>query len=195
MNDFWLCFVPLFVAVDAIGVLPIFLGFTDGIKKARVRKIVLQSVLTASVVGLAFLFLGEAVLRALGISVADFMIAGGIVLLIISINDIISFEKKHKSVDEESMGAVPIGVPLIVGPAVLTTSILLVREYGPWVTVLSLVINILFAGVVFWFSGAINRVLGKTGAKTFSKLAHLLLAAISVMIMRKGIMIYLSAKM
>jgi multiple antibiotic resistance protein len=82
-----------------------------------------------------------------------------------------------------------------VGPAVLTTSILLVREYGPWVTVLSLVINILFAGVVFWFSGAINRVLGKTGAKTFSKLAHLLLAAISVMIMRKGIMIYLSAKM
>jgi len=191
MKYFWLCFVPLFVAVDAIGVLPLFLGFTEGIKAVKVRKIVLQSILTALVVGLAFLFLGEAILRLLGISVADFMIAGGIVLLVISINDIIAFEKKHKAVDEDSMGAVPIGVPLIVGPAVLTTSILLVREYGPWVTVLALVINILIAGVVFWFSGAINKILGKTGAKTFSKLAHLLLAAISVMIMRKGIMIYL----
>ena len=195
MNDFWLCFVPLFVAVDAIGTLPIFLGFTEGIKTAKVRKIVLQSILTASIVGLAFLFLGEAVLRMLGISVADFMIAGGIVLLVISINDIITFEKRHKGIDQDSMGAVPIGVPLTVGPAVLTTSILLVREYGPWITVLSLIINILIAGVVFWFSGVINKFLGKTGAKTFSKLAHLLLAAISVMIMRKGIMIYLSAKM
>lgn len=195
MNDFWLCFVPLFVAVDAIGTLPIFLGFTEGIKPAKTRKIVLQSILTASVVGLLFLFLGEALLRLLGITVADFMIAGGIVLLIISISDIITYEKRHRSMDEESMGAVPIGVPLIVGPAVLTTSILLVQEYGPWMTVLSLVINILIAGVVFWFSGAINKILGKTGAKTFSKLAHLLLAAISVMIMRKGIMIYLSGKM
>ncbi len=193
MKEFWLCFVPLFVAVDAIGALPIFMGFTEGLKKERVRKIVLQSVLTALIVGLTFLFLGEALLKTLGISVADFMIAGGIVLLVISISEIlISYEKRNRAIDQESMGAVPIGVPLIVGPAVLTTSILLVREYGPWMTVASFVTNILLVGIVFWFSTSINRFLGKTGAKTFSKLAHLLLAAISIMIIRKGIMIYLA---
>jgi len=191
MKEFWLCFVPLFVAVDAIGALPIFLGFTEGVKEAKVRRIVLQSILTASIVGIAFLFLGEALLRTLGISVADFMIAGGIVLLVISINDIVAFEKKTRSLDQDSMGSVPIGVPLIVGPAVLTTSILLVHEYGALMTVAAFMANILIVGVVFWFSTAINKILGKTGAKTFSKLAHLLLAAISVMIMRKGIMLYL----
>jgi multiple antibiotic resistance protein len=192
MKEFWLCFVPLFVAVDALGVLPIFLGFTEGCTPERVRRVVLQSILTALVAGIAFLFLGEALLRMLGITVADFMVAGGTVLFVIALNDIVSFEKKHRQVEIDSLGAVPIGVPLIVGPAVLTTSILLSRDYGPWITVLGLTANILIAGLVFWFSGPITRLLGKTGAKAFSKLAHLLLAAIAVMIVRKGILAYLA---
>lgn len=189
MKIFWLCFVPLFVAVDAIGVLPLFIGMTEGLKKDKVEKIVLQSVATAAIVALTFLALGETALRFLGITMSDFMIAGGIVLLIIAITDLVHFEKRVFKLDPDSLGAVPIGVPLIVGPAVLATSMLLTREYGFWPTFFAILVNVSIAGIVFWFSIPINKLLGKAGAKTFSKLANLLLASIAIMIMRKGIIL------
>ena len=80
MRDFWLCFVPLFVAVDAIGVLPMYLSLTEGLDPSRVRRVLLQSVATATAVALAFLGGGKALMTLLGITVADFMIAGGVLL-------------------------------------------------------------------------------------------------------------------
>lgn len=192
MKSFWLCFLPLFVAVDAIGVLPMFLGFTEDMDKDRVRKVVYQSVITAMAVALVFLVAGKAILDLLGITVADFMIAGGILLFIISMSDLLSSEKKRRRVDTESIGAVPIGVPLITGPAVLTTLIILLNEHGLVLTALALILNDTIAGTIFYFSRHINRLLGNTGAKTLSKIANLLLAAIAVMIVRKGIMIIIS---
>lgn len=187
MENFWLCFVPLFVAVDAVGVLPLFIGLTEGIGPARRRRIVAQSVLTALLVGIGFLFLGDSILVFLGISINDFLVAGGILLLVISVNDTLAGEKRRRAVDHDSLGAVPIGVPLIVGPAVLTTSLLMLRQYGTLVTVLAVVANILLAGLVFLGSGLLIRVLGKPGSRTVSKLAALLLAAIAVHMIRRGI--------
>ena len=192
MKSFWLCFVPLFVATDAIGVLPMFLGFTEGMDKKKIHSVVYQSVITAMAVALLFVFAGKAILDLLGITVADFMIAGGILLFIISISDLLSSEKNQRKVDTESMGAVPIGVPLITGPAVLTTSILLLNEYGVILTATSIILNVSIVGIVFYFSFYINKLLGNAGAKTLSKIANLLLAAIAVMIVRKGIMIIIS---
>jgi multiple antibiotic resistance protein len=188
MRNYWLCFVPLFVAVDAIGVLPLFMNLTHGVKPLRVRKIVFQSVITALVVALVFCAIGEIILNLLGITVSDFMIAGGVLLFALSLYDLISFDKHQHKVDVQSLGAVPVGVPLIVGPAVLTTTILLLRQYGLAPTITAVVVNVAIAGVVLWFSQAIIRTLGKTGAKTVSKLASLLLAAIGVMMVRKGVM-------
>jgi len=191
MLEFWLCFVPLFVAVDAIGVLPMFLSLTEGFDAAKVRRIIAQSMITAIVVALLFLAIGKFVLHFLGITVADFMIAGGILLLTISVSDILSPEKRQRQVDPESVGAVPVGVPLIVGPAVLTTMIALAGQYGFLWTIAAAMINILIAGLVLRTSGSIIRVLGKAGARVISKLASLLLAAIAVMMIRKGITAFL----
>ncbi len=188
MRNYWLCFVPLFVAVDAIGVLPLFMNLTHGVNPLRVRKIVFQSVITALAVAMVFCAIGEIILNLLGITVSDFMIAGGVLLFALSLYDLISFDKHQHKVDVQSLGAVPVGVPLIVGPAVLTTTILLLRQYGLAPTITAVVVNVAFAGVVLWFSQAIIRTLGKTGAKTVSKLASLLLAAIGVMMVRKGVM-------
>ena len=187
MKSFWLCFVPLFIAVDAIGVLPIFISFTQDIKPRRVRTIIYQSVITAIIVALFFLIGGKAILDMLGITVSDFMIAGGVLLFAISINDLLTSDKIQRKIDPESLGAVPLGVPLITGPAVLTTSILLLNEHGFVPTAVAILINVLIAGVVFSFSIYIHRFLGKAGSKTLSKIASLLLAAIGVMIVRKGI--------
>jgi multiple antibiotic resistance protein len=187
MKSFWLSFVPLFVAVDAIGVLPLFINLTEDIEPQKVRLIIVQSMITALIVALTFIIVGTAILQLLGITVADFMIAGGTLLFILSIRDILSTEKRSYAVDQESMGAVPIGVPLITGPAVLTTSMLLINEHSLIITSLAIVINIMIAGGIFYFAPLINRVLGRTGAKTVSKITSLLLAAIGVMIIRRGI--------
>jgi multiple antibiotic resistance protein len=187
MKHFWLCFVPLFVAVDAIGVMPMYLGLTEGLASSNRRRVLTQSVLTAAAVSLAFLAGGKALLNLLGVTVADFMVAGGILLFVISMTDLISTEKTQRRVDPESLGAVPLGVPLISGPAVLTTSLLLLDQYGPVPTAVAVVANILLAGIVFLVAGPLHRVLGGVGAKILSKIANLLLASIAVMIVRKGI--------
>lgn len=184
---FWSCFVPLFIAVDSIGLLPIFLGLVEGMDRSQVKKVLFQSILTAALVALLFLFVGEAVLRLLGITVPDFMIAGGIILFLIAINGLFTDSEKRRGVNPDQLGVVPIGVPLIAGPAVLTTSMLLIREHGLTPTAFALIANIIVAGLMFGSSRHILKIMGASGAKIISKVAHLLLAAIAVMMVRKGL--------
>ena len=192
MKEFWLCFLPLFVAVDAVGVLPLFIGLTEGIETPDRRRIILQSVATAGAVAVAFLAVGRIVLGFLGVTVADFLIAGGVLLFALSLTDLLTAEKSRRRVNVENLGAVPLGVPLIVGPAVLSTLFTLVVEYGALTVILAILANIAIAGTVFWFSGPINRLLGKAGSKTISKLAAFLLAAIAVTMVRRGLVMVLA---
>ncbi len=187
MENFFLCFIPFFVAVDAIGVLPIYLGLTEGFSSERRRSIIIQSLITASAVAIAFLLGGPFVLDLVGVGVSDFMVAGGILLLVISLSDLVTGEKRQRLVDTETLGAVPIGVPLISGPAVLTTSVLFANEYGVIPTALALLVNIAIAGLVFFLAAPIERFLGLAGSKTLSKVASLFLASIAVMLIRRGI--------
>ena len=187
MKAIILCFVPLFVAVDVIGILPMFLTLTEGIATEKRRQIIIQSVLTAAAVAILFVLVGPSIFRLLNISVADFMVAGGMLLFIIALRDMLSAEKSHRYGDLATLGAVPIGVPLITGPAVLTTSLLLYNQHGALPTFTALVTNIFFAGVVFWFADTITRILGNAGTKTMSKIASILMASIAVMMIRKGI--------
>ncbi len=187
MKDFWLCFVPLFVAVDAFGVIPLFLSLTEGLESRQLRKVVVQSVITAASVAIIFLVFGPALLSYLGITVADFMIAGGVLLLVISLSDLLTGEKIQRQIDADSVGAVPIGIPLIAGPALLTSCILLANTYGKMITSTAVIANIVLAGIIFAFAKPISRLMGRTGTKTISKVASLLLAAIAVMLIRRGI--------
>jgi len=187
MKDFWLCFVPLFVAVDPLGVLPFYMALTERIPPSKRRNVLLQTFVTASAVSVAFLMGGPALLSLLGITVSDFMVAGGILLFVISLMDLVTGEKRQRRVDPKTLGAVPLGVPLIAGPAVLTTSVLLAKLYGLAVTGVALLLNICIAVAVFYFSNPINRLLGHAGLRIVSKIASLLLACIAVMLVRQGI--------
>lgn len=188
MKTFWLCFFPLFVAVDAIGVLPIFMTLTQDMDAKGVRRSIIQSVITATAVALVFLFLGTALLAYLGIQVADFMVAGGVLIFAIALSDMLrTIPANTALLDMDTLGAVPLGVPLIAGPAVLTTSLLLINAYGALPTAISVVVNILLAGAVFRLAPYIHNFLGKAGSRTVSKISNLLLAAIAVMMIRKGI--------
>jgi multiple antibiotic resistance protein len=186
LKNILLSFIPVFVAVDAIGVLPIFIGLTEGTDSKAKGKIIIQSMLTASGLAIGFMLLGKGVFRLLGITVEDFMIAGGAILFCLAITDILNPVKKRR-MPSADLGAVPLGTPLIVGPAVLTTSLVIISHYGFWPTVISVLLNILLAGLIFRASSALMRFVGEAGAKALSKITSLLLAAIAVMLIRKGL--------
>lgn len=186
MKHFLLTFIPILVAMDAIGVLPIFIGFTEHLKKHERRKVLTQSIATAFIVGIIFLFLGKLIFELLGVLVADFKIAGGLVLLAISLRDILQ-NGRGRNFSPDTVGAVPIGTPLITGPAVLTTMVILLDSYGLFFTVLSFIVNLFLVWITFYHAASISKFLGKAGSRAFSKIASLLLAAIAIMMVRKGV--------
>lgn len=187
LQDFFLAFVPIFVAVDALGMLPVFMSLTLKMRQAERQRLVRLSIVTALLVALSFLLVGKLIFLWLGITFADFLVAGGAILFILSIRDLLSFEKKVR-VSEGSIGVVPLAVPLIVGPAVLTSSMISLSSFGWIPTVLSLISNILLCGVILHFSSAFSKVLGETGSQTLSKIFNLLLAAIGIMLIRRGLL-------
>lgn len=191
MQEFWLSFVPIFVAMDVIGIIPLFLSLTEKLDARRKRKVIVQSLATALAVALAFLAIGSAIMNLLKITMADFMVAGGVLLFIIAMKDLVSIGRVHSETGvadlPEGMGAVPLGVPLLVGPGVLATILLLAKEQGLYPTLAATLLNVALAGLAFSLAGTLYRFLGDTGARIVSKLASLLLASIAVMMVRRGI--------
>ena len=189
-----LSFIPIFVAVDAIGVLPIVTSLTQGLDQKQKNRIILQSMLTAACLAVGFVLVGKLVFRALGITMGDFMIAGGVILFCLAIIDIVNPIKRRR-MPSNDLGVVPLGTPLIAGPAVLTTSMLAVSEYGLLPTLISVIANILLAGAFLRLSVLLIRLLGDAGAKALSKVSSLLLAAIAVMLVRKGLESFLGPRL
>jgi multiple antibiotic resistance protein len=192
VRDFLLAFVPIFVAVDAIGVVPVFLNLTEGLDKLQRRRIVLQSFVTALAVAVGFIFLGKAVFGLMGVTEYDFMVAGGVLLFVLATVDLVSGVKFARQMP--TLGAFPIGTPLIVGPAVLTTSLMLVDVYGLWQTLLSVVVNVALGCGVLLSADVLERGLGRAGSRAVSKVAMLILAAIAIMMIRKGLTAILTGK-
>ncbi len=179
-------FIPIFVAIDIFAVLPIFLSMTHSLTVKSREKIIRESILTALMASLLFIALGEAIFRILGITGNDFKIAGGIVLLVFAVIELLKRDEGRRKLAGK-FGVVPIGVPLIVGPAVLTTLLVLVDHYGIFATVLSLLVNLLIVWISFKKGQAVLRVLGEGGIIAISKIMALLLASIAVMMIRIGI--------
>lgn len=190
LKNILLSFIPVFVAVDAIGVLPIFFSLTEGIELKEKTKIIVQSMVTASALAIGFILVGKGVFKLLSITIGDFMVAGGAILFCLAITDILNPAKKRR-IPSGELGVVPLGTPLIVGPAVLTTSMVIISQYGFWPTAISVLLNILLAGLIFKASATLMRFVGEAGAKALSKITSLLLAAIAVMLIRKGLIQFL----
>jgi len=148
-------------------------------------KVITQSMLTALGSAIGFVLVGKLIFKWLGITMGDFMVAGGAILFCLAITDLVSPAKRRRIPGKE-LGAVPLGTPLIAGPAVLTTSLMIVSQFGLYSTIISLVANILVTGLIFRFSFVLMKLLGEAGTKALSKITSLLLAAIAVMLIRKG---------
>jgi len=187
-TDLLSLFLPLFVAMDPLGVLPAFIQMTSELSHARRQKMVDLSILTAGAVGLLFIPLGPLVLLALGVKTGDFQVAGGLLVLVVALRDVV-WDQKMMTMSEtsESLGIVPFGIPLLVGPAVFATLILLRDRFSSLEIGACLVLNLLISWVVFKKSASLMQWMGLTGTRVVSKLAALLLAAYAVMMIRVGI--------
>ena len=189
LKPYLLTFIPIFVAVDAIGNIPLFVSMVEGISKKQRHKIVLDTVYTATLMAILFMFLGKGVLRLLNITISDFQIAGGLLLFVIASRLLLPDAQKSLTTGshDKYLGVFPLGTPLVTGPAVLTTTLIMVDTFGVMPTFVSLVLNMLIVWVTLASSDLIIKVIGQSGTRAFSKIMYILLAAIAVMMARKGI--------
>ena len=185
-QSFVLTFLPLFIAIDALGNVPFIISLSEGMSSRERHKMINIATITATIVGLVFLFFGQFILNVLNITPGSFAIAGGIILLVLSIR-YMTTGHFVEVVKEEMVAVVPIGTPLTVGPATITTLLLLVDIYPLYIILISFAVNIVINWVVFMLSGQIVRFMGQGGVKGISKVFSLLLAAIAVSMMIRGL--------
>ncbi|MGA3288559.1 MAG: MarC family protein [Bacteroidota bacterium] len=193
LKIFVLSFIPLFVAIDVLGLVPIFLSLTGKMNPKEKKKLITDATLTALAVSLVFLFGGRMIFNFLGITENDFRVGGGIVLLVLAIVELI-FVGEDNRTPQTSVGVVPIGIPLIIGPAVLTTLLIVVDAYGYLAAVIALLANLFLVWLIFRNSNLIIRIMGEAGSKAFAKVAALFMAAIAIMMIRVGLTAMISAR-
>ena len=185
LEKFFLAFIPIFVAIDPIGLVALFMGLGTHASSPQRTKQALLGIFTGFCVSVGFIFLGKIVFTALGITVADFQVAGGLILLVLAGRELIGTGGNNRTGSDE-FGIVPLGMPLIAGPALLTALLILVDTVGVIYTLVSLVLNLAIVALALCQASRVARLLGNQGLRGVSKLIALLLAAIAVSLIRRG---------
>jgi len=189
MEKFIASLLSLFITLDPVGTIvgtiPFYVSYTHNFTKERKNRILFISISICFVVGVLFLYFGEFLFKFLKISFSDFLIASGIILLIFSITEFIG--ASQFKVEEEELAIVPLAIPLLAGPAFLTTILISKKFYGTGITLICLFLNTVFAYFILFYSQNISHAIGKTGIKGLIKILSLFLAALGIKFIREGI--------
>ena len=179
--------LALFIVVDPIGNIPTFIALTQGLSPSARQ----QAFRTATIIGLTlvitFALAGDQILGFFGVTLNDFMIAGGILLFAIAIKILVLEGWKGLAEQREGVGAVPMAIPLLAGPGAITTTIVGLRSNGLPITLASTLIVFAVAGMIFHYIEPLNRLLGRTGSLVIERVMAMLLAAIAVGYVLKGL--------
>lgn len=184
-EKFFIAFIPVFVAIDPIGLVALFMGLGTSASPQQRKHQAVLGIFTGLGVAIGFIFLGKIIFSALGITVADFQIAGGLILLILATRELVTFGPPDRGGADE-FGIVPLGMPLIAGPALLTALLILIDTVGILFTLVSLLVNLAIVAVALCNADRFSRWMGKQGLRGVSKIIALLLAAIAVSLIRRG---------
>lgn len=186
-------FLPLFVAINIPGILPLYIGMTEAMPPRARRNLLIKAMTVAAVVALLMLFAGEVIFRTLGISVNDLRVGGGLILLVLSITDLVFGELKNRRTGDadpgeaQELAVVPLGIPLIIGPAAITTILVTQGQYGYILTLGSVLLNMALVYAAFAAGPRLMAKAGPSFSKAVAKIASLFLAAIAVAMIRTGI--------
>lgn len=184
---FSLAFIPLFVAIDVIGITPIFLSLTQQMSESSRRKVINTAVFTALIIAVTFMFLGGKIFLFMGITEDDFRVGGGILLFLIALSDILHSNHEERRVVSDDIAIVPMAIPLILGPGAMAAIILQASQFPLWIALASIIFNLIVVWIGLRSSTLIRRLLGNGGTKALGKVFSLLLLAYAVMMVRVGI--------
>lgn len=180
-------FITLFVIMDPVGNLPIVISLTKGMPLKEVRRNIDRSIFVAGVLFFIFMFFGTQIFDFFGINFSSFQIAGGVILLIMGVMYVFGISPKY-AISQSNDLSVPIGTPLLTGPGVIMTAIILVKERGHSVTVIAGFLTLLATWLILINSSKIYKTLGEHWTNVISRIMGIILAAIAVQFVTKGIL-------
>jgi multiple antibiotic resistance protein len=188
-------FVTLFVIIDPVGLTPMFVALTQGMSANARRGIAFRACATAAVLLTLFAAFGEALLGFVGISMAAFRVAGGVLLFLTAFDMLFERRAKRRAdkAEEErpDPSVFPLAIPLVAGPGSIA-SIILLSGQRPGLEGLAMVVGVMLAVLcvvlaMFLISGMLERMLGKTGINVVTRLLGMLLAALAVQFILDGL--------
>ena len=186
IDQFWHAFLPLFVALDGVGLLPLYWGLARRLSVPQRRQAVAEAVLTAFLVALGFLLVSRFVLALMGLALSDVMMAGGAILIVLCLRELL-LPGPAQAGDHPSPGVVPLGVPLLCGPAVMATLLLVRDQHGWGLALAALILNLALVWAILRGAQWLMDRLGPYGAEVVSKISNLILTAYGVMLIRQGV--------
>jgi len=179
-------FVLLFSIFDPFGTVPIFMALTEDYPEHRSR-IVRQSIIIATLILYVFAYVGWLIFAALGITINDFRIAGGIVLFLVAFEHLGGRREGAKAQPQE-IAVFPLATPLLAGPGAISTVVILANPpYGPFLAFVVITLNSLVAFAILSRSNWVQRILGENGTRALTSITALLIAALAVSFIREGI--------
>ena len=179
--------VQLLAVVEPFGIIPILINLTKKMEKASSNAMSKTAAITSALLLIIFRLAGTQILSAFGITVNSFMVAGGSLLFIVSLEIMRHGELRNIEKDLQGTGVVPIAFPLIAGPGAITSVIISQQKDGPIVTILSIMIVISITYVVLWSIKPLYRILGNRGSEVISRIFAVILAAIAIQYIVEGL--------
>jgi multiple antibiotic resistance protein len=185
VDQFLRAFVAMFIITDSIGNLPFFIGLTEDMTVKERRDIFNTAIVTGALLLAVFVFTGSIIFNLFALTLDDMRIAGGILLLLIAIEIMVKgrIVVEHK----EDVGVVPLGCPLLVGPGAITSALVMIHVYNFYAVLAGIIACFFFIWLTLHFAENLYGLLGRNGALIITKIAAILIAAISIQFIRQGI--------
>lgn len=192
-------FVTLFVIMDPIGTVPIFLSLTAGRAPAAMRRAAWQAVAVSFSVICAFAFFGQQILEYLHISLPALQCAGGLLLLLVAL-ELLTGKEEHAAaaVAETNVALVPLGTPLLAGPGAIVATMVLSKRVGDLWDFTAVALGVILVHVALWlamrFSLPILRLIRESGVLLITRIAGLLLSAIAVQMVADAVRAFVAGE-
>lgn len=191
-------FVTLFVIMDPVGTVPIFLSLTSGRSPATTRRAAWQAVAVSFVVITAFAFFGQQILDYLHISLPALQCAGGLLLLLVALELLTGNEKEPTAAAGTNVALVPLGTPLLAGPGAIVATMLFAQEVDDGPGFVAVALGIVLVHVALWatmrFSLPILKLIRESGVLLVTRIAGLLLSAIAVQLVADAVRAFIAGE-
>ena len=191
-------FVTLFVIMDPVGTVPIFLSLTSGRSLATTRRAAWQAVAVSFVVVTAFAFFGQQILDYLRISLPALQAAGGLLLLLVALELLTGNEKEPTAAAGANVALVPLGTPLLAGPGAIVATMLFAKQVDDAPGFTAVAVGIVLVHVALWaamrFSLPILKLIRESGVLLVTRIAGLLLSAIAVQLIADAVRAFIAGE-